>query len=193
MANVMEQLLDKLDNGREQLLIALEPLPDEALLTPNAVGDWSIAALLAVLTAWEAEMVTALLKLDQGKKPERLLAALDNQAEFNQHRVAETYGRPLDRVFDDLMKVRLQLEEWLETFSDRQLTDKKRYKWFNGRSLAQIIAQTSYENEALYLPTVQKFARSWEQAANNGVIPLTAVSANGSNQLNKEFPDEQSD
>lgn len=189
----MEQLLDKLDDGREQLLIALEPLPDEALLAPGAVGDWSIAALLAVLTAWEAEMVTALLKLDQGKKPERLLAALDNEAEFNRQRVAETYGRPLERVFDDLMKVRLQLEEWLETFSDRQLADKKRYKWFNGRSLAQIIAQTSYENEALYLPDVQKFTRSWEQAANNGVIPLTAVSANGKNQLNKEFPDEQSD
>lgn len=193
MTNVMEQLLDELDDGREQLLIALEPLPDEALLAPGAVDDWSIADLLAVLTAWEAEMVTALLKLDQGKKPERLLAALANQDEFNRQRVAETHGRPLERVFDDLMKVRLQLEEWLETFSDRQLTDKKRYKWFNGRSLAQIIAQTSYENEAPYLPAVQKFSRSWDQAANDGVIPLTAVSANGSNQLNKEFPDEQSD
>ena len=176
----MEQLLDKLDNGREQLLIALEPLPDEALLAPGAVGDWSIADLLAVLTAWEAEMVTALLKLDQGKKPERLLAALANPDEFNRQRVAETYGRPLDRVFDDLMKVRLQLEEWLETFSDRRLADNKRYKWFNGRSLAQIIAQTSYENEAQYLPDVQKFARSWEQAANNGVIPVTAVTSESS-------------
>lgn len=190
MANVMEQLLDKLDNGREQLLIALESLPDEALLTPGAVGAWSLADLLAVLTAWEAEMVTALLKLDQGKKPERLLAALDNQAEFNQHRVAETYGRPLDRVFDDLMKVRLQLEEWLETFSDRQLTDKNRYKWFNGRSLAQIIAQTSYENEARYLPDAQKFARSWEQAAKNRVVPVAAVASPPSDD---NFTHEQSD
>jgi len=170
----MEQLLDALDNGREQLLIALEPLPDEALLAPGAVGEWSLADLLAVLTAWEAEMVTALLKLDQGKKPERLLAALARPDEFNRQRVAETRGRPLDRVFDDLMKVRLQLEEWLETFSDRQLADKKRYKWFNGRSLAQIVAQTSYENEARYLPAVQKFARSWEPAG-KGVIPVTAV------------------
>lgn len=193
MANVMEQLLDKLDNGREQLLIALEALPDEALQTPGAVGDWSLADLLAVLTAWEAEMVTALLKLDQGKKPERLLDALANPDEFNRQRVAETHGRSLDRVFDDLMKVRLQLEEWLETFSDKQLADKKRYKWFNGRSLAQIIAQTSCENEARYLPAVQNFARSWEQAANDGIIPITAVAANGNNQLNKEFPDEQSD
>ena len=169
----MEQLLDALDNGREQLLIALEPLPDEALLAPGAVGEWSLADLLAVLTAWEAEMVTALLKLDQGKKPERLLTALARPDEFNRQRVAETRGRPLDRVFDDLMKVRLQLEEWLETFSDRQLADKKRYKWFNGRSLAQIVAQTSYENEARYLPAVQKFARSWEPAGKGGAV--TAV------------------
>ena len=169
----MEQLLDALDNGREQLLIALEPLPDEALLAPGAVGEWSLADLLAVLTAWEAEMVTALLKLDQGKKPERLLAALARPDEFNRQRVAETRGRPLDRVFDDLMKVRLQLEEWLETFSDRQLADKKRYKWFNGRSLAQIVAQTSYENEARYLPAVQKFAQSWEPAGKGGAV--TAV------------------
>ena len=84
MSSTIEKLLDALDSSRERLLVALDALPDEALLAPNTVGHWSVADLLVQQTAWESELVTGLMRISQGKKPVRLLAALDN---------AEEYGR----------------------------------------------------------------------------------------------------
>lgn len=173
--STVEQLLNELDTVREQLLVAIEPLPDEALLQPGAAGGWSIADILVNLTVWESELVTGLMKIDQGRKPGRLLAALAKPEEYNQQRYTENINRDLNRVFDDLIKVRLELEEWLEMFSDRQLTDKKRYQYFNGRSLSHIVRQITLENERRYLPDLQRFADAWEKAESSGVIPVTAV------------------
>ena len=71
-----EQLLDALDNSRESLLVAIEPLPDEALHEKQAVGEWSVADVLINITAWEAELVTGLMRIQQNKRPERLLEAM---------------------------------------------------------------------------------------------------------------------
>ena len=49
-----EQLLDALDNSRESLLMAIESLPDEALLEKQAIGEWSVGDSLTNITAWEA-------------------------------------------------------------------------------------------------------------------------------------------
>lgn len=173
----LENILDRLDQSREKLLVAIEPLPDEALLEEGAVGQWSVADLLAILTAWEAELVTGLLRLDQGKKPTRLLQAMANREAYNKKRYTENKGRDLDRIFDDLQQVRAQLEDWLESFSSRQLTDRKRYKWFKGKSLVQIIAELSYGHEKQYIPALKAFAQKWAKRESNGpaVIPLSAV------------------
>jgi hypothetical protein len=88
MSAMMEQILDALDSSRERLLIALDELPDEALLAPNTVkpviGEqlsvisgqssrseqgvtgWSVADLLVQQTAWESELVTGLMHMAQG-------------------------------------------------------------------------------------------------------------------------------
>ena len=173
--SAVEQLLNELDATREQLLVAIEPLPDEALMQAGAVAEWSIADVLVNLTVWESELVTGLLKIDQGNKPGRLLSAMAKPDEYNQQRFTENKDRDLNRIFDDLIKVRLELEEWLEAFSDKQLTDKKRYKYFNGRSLSQIVSQITIDNERRFLADIQQFAQAWERAESSGVIPLTAV------------------
>jgi len=53
----LETFLDHLDSGRERLLVAIEPLPDEALVAPGAYGLWSAADVLANRAAWESELV----------------------------------------------------------------------------------------------------------------------------------------
>lgn len=176
----VEQLLAELDDAREQLLVVIEMLPDEALTQPGAMGDWSIADVLVNLTAWESELVTALMQIEKGKRPTRLLASLAEAEAYNQARYEENQERELDRVFDDLMKVRLELEEWLEAFNDQDLTDGQRYKWLNGRSLAHLIRQITIENERRYLPTITHFARQWpspqDEMEQGDVIPLATIS-----------------
>jgi hypothetical protein len=155
------EIQGRLERGRERFLVAIETLPDAALLEPNSVGRFSIADLLANLTSWEAELVTGLMRLDQGKKPTKLLAALKQPKAYDKMRYSENKGRDLDSIFDDFQQVRAQLETWIEDFSDRDLTNPKQYKWFKGKSLEQVIAETSYEKETEYIPNLEAFARQW--------------------------------
>ena len=173
MTATNEQLLDALDSARERLLVALDELPDEALLAPNTIGPWSVADLLVQQTAWESELVTGLLHISQGKKPARLLAALDNAKEYGRLRYEENKGRDLDRIFDDLPQVRVQVEEWLEEFSEKQLSQKGHFPWLKNRSLAQVIDQLTYEHELRSLPQVEALAAKWQAPANEMIISLT--------------------
>ena len=173
MASTIEQLLDKLDSSRERLLVALDELPDEALLEPNTIGQWSVADLLVQQTAWESELVTGLMHISQGKKPARLLAALDNMDEYGRLRYEENKGRDLDRIFDDLPQVRMQVEEWLEEFSEKQLSKKGHFPWLKNRSLADLITQLTIDHELRYLPLVQLLARQWQAPTDDMMISLT--------------------
>jgi hypothetical protein len=179
----IEQLQEHLGRQRVRLLEAIEPLPDEALLAPNAVAEWSVAGLLGILTAWDAEVVTGLMRLEQNKKPEKLLAALAQSEAYNQRAYADNLTRDLDVIFDDFFRVRRQLEEWLEYFSNKDMASPTRYKWL-GRPLAEVIAEATWRHEASYVAPLQAFAEQWlaanpEAVTGSQYIPLTAVSEKG--------------
>ncbi len=161
----LEDLLDRLDATRERTLVALEMLPDEALTQPGAIGRWSIADLLSILTAWDAEVVTGLMHLQGGKPPERLLAALRQPDIYNAQRYQDAQGRGLDAIFDDFQSSRLHLEEWLGRLSERALSDPRHYKALGGEPLTRLIARATYEHEARYLSFLTGFAQRWEDTA----------------------------
>lgn len=157
----IEEILDALDASRERLLTVLEPLPDEALEYPGTIGPWSVKDVLAHVAAWESELVTGLLHLQQGKRPVHLLAAMANRDEYNAKRYEENRGRDLDRVFADFQDVRMQLESWIEEFSDRALKNPNQYKALNGRPLWQVIKDCSFGHEGEHIAAVGAFAGRW--------------------------------
>jgi len=176
-----EQLLDALDNSRERLLVAIEPLPDEALQEKQAVGEWSVNDVLINITAWEAELVTGLMRIRQNKRPDKLLEALNNPTVFDRQRFIENQDRDLDQVFLDLQQVRVQVEEWILEFTERELDSPRRYHWLKGKALKEIIATTTFEREKKILPQLQLFAQQWVILAMdiaNDVIPLTTINSN---------------
>ena len=156
-----DEIFEELDSAREELLVAIEALPDEALLQPGVMPNWSLADILAHIVAWESEMVTALLRIDQGKTPSRLVAAFEDVDGYNAGRFQENKGRDLERIFEDLHGVRVQLEDWLTEFSDHDLTDPKRYSWSKGLPLWHIIAENSFRHEREHLPDIKAFAARW--------------------------------
>ena len=156
-----EEIFDQLDKTRERLLAIIEPLPDESLAVPGAMDDWSILDLLAHLTVWESELVTALMQIDRGNKPARLLEAYSDVDGYNARSFAANRGRQPDRIFDDLHGVRRQLEGWLGEFNDSDLNDTKRYTWTSGRALWEIIEENSFGHESKHLPDIEAFAAGW--------------------------------
>lgn len=189
-----EALLDELDASREQLLVAIEPLPDEALEEKGAVGGWSIVDILVNQTAWEAELVTALMRIKQSKRPDKLLAALKDPAAYDEGRYEENQDRDLDQVFADYQNVRVQLEEWLEDFSERELTNPGRYRWFGGRSLGEVVASVTFEREQRVIPAIEQFAERWleEEAADQGSNTISLAALQDS-LVENENEDEESD
>ena len=157
----LDNILDNLDNHREQLLVAIEMLPDEALVEEAAIGRFSIADILAIQAVWEAELVTGFMHIDQGKKPEGLLKALADPKTYNKMRYLENKERSLDSIFDDYQLVRVQVEQWLEAFSEKDLNDPKRYKFFQGKPLVKIIGEVTWEREVKYASPFSAFAQSW--------------------------------
>ncbi len=199
--SALEDLLDQLDAARERTLMALETLPDEALAQPGVVGRWAIADLLSILTAWDAEVVTALMQLHNGRTPERLLAALRNPDIYNAQRYQDAQGRTLDSIFDDFQTSRLHLEDGLSRLSERALTNPRHYNALAGESLGRLVARATYLHEARYLPFLTAFADRWEDAEPPAVIPLDDISLGtgalglpGTNgDANMTFPEDDDD
>lgn len=154
-------LQEQLDDVRVRLLEALAPLPDEALLQEKAIGEWSVADVLSHLVNWEAELVTALHKLDQGKTPAALLRAMEDREAFNALHYVEMKGRDLDRIFDDLQGVRGKLEGWVEDFAERGLEEPDRYPALKGKPLWKLIAENSFMHEAQHVKALEAFSERW--------------------------------
>jgi uncharacterized damage-inducible protein DinB len=175
--STLEFLLDALDERRERLLVAIEPLDDEALLQKNVVGEWSISDVLTNLTAWESELVTGLLKLNQNKRPVKFMEALADPAGYDSAFYGAMQDRDLNQIFEDLQLVRVQLEDWLSEFSEKDLTNRNRYRGLDGRTLRGVIAEATYKREDMFLPAIEAFSQAWfdaQEPADN-VIPLTLV------------------
>ncbi len=164
-----DDLQEQLENVRLRLLESIADLEDEALLQSGVVGSWSVRDLLFLLSNWESELVTALRQIEGGKKPQRLLKALADRDAYNEERLQEIPDRELDQVFDDLQAVRVELEDWLTHFKDSDLTNPRRYSWLGGKSLSDLVAETSFEYEARFLPALEQFADQWLQ------IPLVGL------------------
>jgi len=158
----IDELFERMESSRLQLLELLELLPDDAYTMPGAMGDWTVADVLAHLVAWESELITCLMKLDQGKKPKRMLAAIADVDGYNESRYRENRDRDIERIFDDLQSVRVQLEEWLPSFSTKDLTDENRYEWSEGIALWQIIEANTFGHEAEHLPELEAFVQRWQ-------------------------------
>ncbi len=156
-----QELLDQLDQSREKLLVVLEPLPDDAFVTPGVMDSWTLLDILAHLITWESELVTALMRIKQGKKPTRLQTAYQDIDSYNEQRYIENRNRELDRVFDDLIGVRLHLEDWLMEYSDQELERPLPFKWTGKRALWEIIQENSIGHEEEHLADIEQFAQSW--------------------------------
>lgn len=153
-----EEIFENLETTRIQLLQALEPLPDEAFYEPGVMDQWSLADILNHLMAWESELVTALQRIKQGQAPVRMLAALKDIDGYNQRRFEEIKGRNIDQILADFHALRLQLEEWLDEFSDKDLNDPKRFKWSDGHPLWKLVEGNSFGHEQQHLADIERFS-----------------------------------
>jgi hypothetical protein len=153
-----DELLAALKESRAKMEAALAGLAEAQMVDPGVLGDWSVKDILSHLTAWEAELVTALAKSRQGKTPKLSGWTQSEIDALNAKWYKENKGRPLDRVLADFRGVRQQTIRQVEALNDRELAEPK--PWLKNRPLFEYIRGDSFEHEAEHTAHILEWRRT---------------------------------
>lgn len=152
------EIMTNLVDQREQFLDVIEGLTEEELSSLEVAGQWSIKDILAHISHWEAELVKLLWQVSQGQRPTSMQFMIEgNLDEVNQTWYEESASREIARVLDDFQAVRSQTMLRVESFSDRDLTNPKRYPALGGKPLWEYIENDSFGHEAEHLVDIQRW------------------------------------
>jgi hypothetical protein len=66
-----QRLLERIDTAWQQFQDSYADLPDERLMEPGVIGDWSVKDIIAHVTWWEEEALTHLPLIVAGGRPTR--------------------------------------------------------------------------------------------------------------------------
>lgn len=150
------EVLEQIREARGALLAAIEDLPDDVLLRPHVVGFWSIKDVLAHLTAWESELVTALSGVDNPSRvPE--IVQIEDFDEWNDEQYRISVRRPLADVLEDFNGVHKHLLKAVEDLDERTLEDARRFSWMEGEPLWYLIAENGYWHEQEHADEIRKW------------------------------------
>lgn len=144
-AMLKKDVLDQVLAARKVLLNAIDGLPQDAMLRPGAMGMWSVKDILAHLTAWESELVTALSKLDAKQMPGIL--KIDDIDDWNADQYHTAAPRPLGDVLEDFHGVHKHLVRTIEALDDKALSDPRRFRWMEGEPLSYLILENAILHE----------------------------------------------
>lgn len=152
-----DELLDALEDQREDFLEAIDDLPPELLQDTGVIDDWSVKDIIAHLSAWEAELVKLLWQLKQGQSPSSIHFTGPGVDAQNAEWLEAYRSRPLERVLEDFAAVRKQTARRVEEFTHAELTDPGRYPALNNRPLWEWIAGDSFEHEAEHAAQIREW------------------------------------
>jgi hypothetical protein len=162
------ELLEALEDERQELMEMLEDLPNESMLVAGVNGTWSIKDILIHLTHWEGQIVTLLFQASQGvEKPSTAHFGKEKVDDLNQRWYEAGKERSLDLAWQDWVGVRKQTIRRVSEFSDQDLNDPKRYSWLKGTPLWQWIATDTYEHEEEHGDAIREWLEKRDSAASN--------------------------
>jgi uncharacterized damage-inducible protein DinB len=142
-----QSILDQCRAGHEKLAQAIDGLTDEDMLRPGAAGLWSVKDLLAHVTAWQSELVTALSRLSVTKQIPNIVQ-IEDLDEWNMEQYRVNAPRDLDIILEDFHGVHKHLLKTIESIDEKTLTNPRRFPWMEGEPLSYLIAENGFWHEA---------------------------------------------
>ncbi len=151
-----QEVLEQIRQARGALLTAIEGLPDDAMLRPGVVGFWSVKDMLAHLTTWESELITALAQLD---KPNRVpeIVKIEDIDDWNEEQYRINVRRGLDVVMEDFNGVHKHLIKAVEALDDKTLDDVRKFPWMEGEPLTYLIMENAIWHEQEHAEDIRKW------------------------------------
>jgi uncharacterized damage-inducible protein DinB len=141
-----QELLDQIRQARAELLAAINDLSADAMLRPGVVGLWSVKDLLAHVTVWQSELITALAGLGRpGNTPH--IVKIEDLDEFNAEQYHINASRGLDIILEDFHGVHKHLIRAVEGIDEKTLNNARRFPWMEGEPLTYLIAENGNWHE----------------------------------------------
>lgn len=157
-----EEIKGRLVESHEDFMEAIEGLTEEQMQEPGVSDSWSVKDIMFHISNWEAELVKLLWQAKQGQKPTTVHFSNKSVDELNQAWYEEAKNRPLDRVMADFQAVRRQTIRRVDSFSEKDLNDPKRYPWLDDHPLWTWIAQDSFDHEAEHIEDIENWRERLE-------------------------------
>jgi hypothetical protein len=152
------EIIEQIREARGALLAAIDGLSPDNMLRPGVVGLWSVKDILAHLTAWESELITALSRLDRpGNTPE--IVKIDDIDEWNEEQYRVNARRSLDVVLEDFNGVHKHLIKAIEDLDNKTLEDVRKFPWLEGEPLSYLIAENATWHEQEHAEEI----RNWRE------------------------------
>jgi len=151
-----QDVLEQIRRARGALLTAIEGLPDDTLLRPGVVGFWSVKDILAHLTTWESELITALAQLDRPTRvPE--IVKIEDIDDWNEEQYRNNVRRGLDAVMEDFNGVHKHLLKAVEALDDKTLDNVRKFPWMEGEPLTYLIMENAIWHEQEHAEDIRKW------------------------------------
>lgn len=155
------EVIADLREARAQLNAAIDGLSTDQMHQPGAIGLWSVKDTLAHLVSWEAELVTALSRLEQHKRKPPRIIDIEDIDEWNEEQYHINVRRTLDDVLQDFEGVHRHLIRAIEDLSNRELDDNRQFEWMEGEPLSYLIAENAIWHEEEHADDI----RAWRESA----------------------------
>jgi uncharacterized damage-inducible protein DinB len=104
-------ILQEISQGWLDLLKAIRPLSDAALVKPNAVGQWSVKDVMGHITFWESHLLQNIRAVEAGEEPDKI----EDFETANQLAAQEMSSRSLDEIRSRFDATHDELMQALET------------------------------------------------------------------------------
>ncbi len=121
LADERRRLLGRLELERKQLLRNIEYCRIRDIERPF-IAEWSLKDIVGHLASWEAEVVTALRELREGKRPGLLSFDSATIDDWNHDHVERKRDLDFSSVLQQLRNGRLRLLEEIANVTDEELT-----------------------------------------------------------------------
>ncbi len=162
------EIIDALQQGRQEFLKAIDGLSEEEMQEPGVTGEWSVKDILSHLSRWEAELVRMLWQFKAGEKATYPTIVGQDVDRLNAQWFREYHDRPFDRVLADFHAVRKATIRQVQGYTDRDLNDPKKYPDLGGEPLEEWIAGDSYRHEAEHEAQIRAWRKKKSAGRNGG-------------------------
>lgn len=149
-----------LSKNRVRLLAAIEGLSGSDVLTPNAVGVWSVKDVIGHLADWEQLILNAARHILDPDEPATI--TLHHGDAANALMVSQRAGQPWSEALADLTQSRREMLDFIAALPAEAWKQRGAFPWSDQGTLADLIGGAGW-HDAEHAADVEKWRKTMKQ------------------------------